>query len=139
LGRTKARGHGHLLCGRGKGVMERPGVSPCPQEDRARKFGAEIQAGRVLAVQGDEVAPEDEIVANEDGQAQIWMDIVLLFEVRMHHRCSAVRGALIDELHLIEKKHNEKFVNLMTEYLPKWRSVKEDLNRFLLSHEEWNY
>ena len=42
-------------------------------------------------------------------------------------------------LHLIEKKHNEKFVNLMTEYLPKWRSVKEELNRFVLSHEEWNY
>jgi type I restriction enzyme M protein len=42
-------------------------------------------------------------------------------------------------LHLIEKKHNKRFVNLMTEYLPKWRSVKEDLNRFLLSHEEWNY
>jgi predicted metal-dependent hydrolase len=42
-------------------------------------------------------------------------------------------------LHLIEKKHNENFVDLMTKYLPKWRSVKEELNRLILSHEEWKY
>lgn len=42
-------------------------------------------------------------------------------------------------LHLIEKKHNERFVGLMTKYLPKWRSEKEELNRFILSHEKWNY
>lgn len=42
-------------------------------------------------------------------------------------------------LHLIEKKHNERFVELMTKHLPKWRSSKEELNRFMLSHEEWSY
>ena len=42
-------------------------------------------------------------------------------------------------LHLIEKKHNERFVELMTKHLPKWRSCKEELNRFMLSHEEWSY
>ncbi len=41
-------------------------------------------------------------------------------------------------LHLIEKKHNDKFVSLMTKYIPKWRGIKEDLNRFMLSYEEWN-
>ena len=42
-------------------------------------------------------------------------------------------------LHLIEKKHNERFVALMSQYLPKWRSEKAELNRFILSHEEWKY
>ena len=41
-------------------------------------------------------------------------------------------------LHLIEKKHNDKFVSLMTKYIPKWRGIKEDLNRFMLSYEKWN-
>jgi len=40
---------------------------------------------------------------------------------------------------LIEKKHNDRFVKLMTQYLPKWRSCKEELNRFMLAHEEWSY
>jgi predicted metal-dependent hydrolase len=40
-------------------------------------------------------------------------------------------------LHIIEKKHDERFVALMNKYFPKWRSVKEELNRFILSHEEW--
>jgi predicted metal-dependent hydrolase len=42
-------------------------------------------------------------------------------------------------LHLSEKKHNDRFINLMTRFLPKWRSLKEDLNRFVLSHEKWNH
>lgn len=42
-------------------------------------------------------------------------------------------------LHLIERKHNDNFVNLMTKYIPKWRDIKEELNRFMLSHEEWGY
>jgi len=47
--------------------------------------------------------------------------------------------AVHELLHLIEKKHNENFVNLMIKYLPKWRSVRDELNRFILSHEEWSY
>lgn len=42
-------------------------------------------------------------------------------------------------LHLIEKKHTEKFVSLMTKHIPKWRSIKDELNRFVLSHEEWKH
>src|SRR5439155_8360941 len=40
-------------------------------------------------------------------------------------------------LHLIEKKHNQRFVDLMTKFLPKWRSSKEELNRLMLAHEKW--
>jgi len=42
-------------------------------------------------------------------------------------------------LHLIEKKHSEKFVALMTKHVPKWRSIKDELNSFVLSHEEWKH
>lgn len=42
-------------------------------------------------------------------------------------------------LHLVEKKHSDKFVALMTKYLPKWKSIKEELNSFILSYEEWKY
>ena len=42
-------------------------------------------------------------------------------------------------LHLIEQKHNERFLDLMTEYLPTWRSSKEELNRFILAPEKWNH
>lgn len=40
-------------------------------------------------------------------------------------------------LHIVEKKHSEKFVSLMTKYLPKWHSIKEELNSFVLSYDTW--
>lgn len=42
-------------------------------------------------------------------------------------------------IHLKVKKHNQKFIELMNKYIPKWKSIKEELNQFILSHEEWNY
>lgn len=42
-------------------------------------------------------------------------------------------------LHLIEGKHDDKFIRLMTKYIPKWRSIKEELNNFILSHDVWKY
>ncbi len=51
---------------------------------------------------------------------------------------SSVEYVLVHEmLHLIEKKHNDQFVKLLDMHLPKWRSEKEELNRFILSHEDW--
>jgi len=40
-------------------------------------------------------------------------------------------------LHLIEPKHNERFIALLDKHLPKWRQEKEELNRFILTYEEW--
>ena len=42
-------------------------------------------------------------------------------------------------LHLVENNHSERFVKLLTQYLPKWRSLKDELNRFVLTHEEWSH
>lgn len=53
---------------------------------------------------------------------------------------SCIEYVVVHELiHLIEKTHNERFAQLMTQYLPKWKSQKQELNRFILSHEEWHY
>ncbi len=51
---------------------------------------------------------------------------------------SCIEYVIVHELlHLIEKKHSDKFLILMKKYLPKWKSEKEELNRLILSHEEW--
>jgi predicted metal-dependent hydrolase len=53
---------------------------------------------------------------------------------------ACIEYVVVHELiHLIEKKHNDRFVQLLTKHLPKWKSQKQELNRFILSHEEWKY
>jgi predicted metal-dependent hydrolase len=64
---------------------------------------------------------------------RIWLNSEL---VKKPFEC--IEYVIVHELlHLIEKKHNERFVALMTNHLPKWRSLKEDLNRLMLAHEKW--
>jgi predicted metal-dependent hydrolase len=42
-------------------------------------------------------------------------------------------------LHLLERRHNEQFVALMDRHLPTWRSRRNELNRYPISHSEWEY
>jgi len=66
---------------------------------------------------------------------RIWLNLELAKKP-----ISSIEYVVVHELlHLIEKKHNERFVALMNQHLPKWRSEKQELNRFILSHEEWKY
>jgi len=66
---------------------------------------------------------------------RIWLNLELAKKP-----IACIEYVIVHELlHLVEKKHNERFVNLLTEYLPKWRSQKEELNRFILSHEKWSH
>ncbi|EKD91723.1 MAG: Zinc metalloprotease [uncultured bacterium] len=47
---------------------------------------------------------------------------------------------LVHELtHLLEPSHNKRFVSLMDQFLPKWRSYREELNNLPLRHEDWKY
>ena len=47
---------------------------------------------------------------------------------------------LVHELvHIHEPTHNAAFQELMDHHLPKWRGVREALNRRPLAHEEWGY
>ena len=66
---------------------------------------------------------------------RIWLNLEL---VKKPVTC--IEYVIVHELlHLIEKKHNDRFVDLMTMHLPQWRSSKAELNRFMLAHEEWSY
>lgn len=41
--------------------------------------------------------------------------------------------------HLLEPTHNSRFVNLMDQFMPKWRFYKEELNKLPVRHETWGY
>lgn len=41
--------------------------------------------------------------------------------------------------HLIEPTHNNRFIGLMDQYLPKWRFHRDELNRLPVRHENWSY
>ncbi len=42
-------------------------------------------------------------------------------------------------VHIVERHHNERFVSLMDNVMPQWRSRRDDLNRLPVKHEEWKY
>jgi len=42
-------------------------------------------------------------------------------------------------VHLLERKHNDKFINYMNEFMPKWRFYRDELNRLPFRHTEWKY
>jgi predicted metal-dependent hydrolase len=42
-------------------------------------------------------------------------------------------------LHLLERKHGDRFKALMDRHLPTWRICREELNRAPLGHEQWQY
>lgn len=41
--------------------------------------------------------------------------------------------------HLIEPSHNPRFIALMTQFMPKWRFYRDELNQLPLRHEYWDY
>jgi predicted metal-dependent hydrolase len=42
-------------------------------------------------------------------------------------------------VHLLERKHNDRFIAYMNKFLPQWRHFKEELNRLPVSHVDWKY
>ena len=42
-------------------------------------------------------------------------------------------------VHLLERKHGERFTAHLDKFLPTWKSNKEELNRRPLSHQDWSY
>jgi predicted metal-dependent hydrolase len=45
---------------------------------------------------------------------------------------------LVHEMvHLLERHHNDRFIAYLNELMPQWRSYKEELNRFPISHPDW--
>lgn len=42
-------------------------------------------------------------------------------------------------VHLLERTHNERFRALMDQFMPKWHSYRDSLNRLPVRHEQWKY
>jgi predicted metal-dependent hydrolase len=42
-------------------------------------------------------------------------------------------------VHLLERHHNERFMELMNKFMPKWRLYRAELNRAPLGHADWDY
>ncbi len=63
----------------------------------------------------------------------------ILFNLELSKKpIGCIEYVVVHELvHLIERKHNEKFVALVSKFVPKWKSLKDELNSFILSHDNW--
>jgi predicted metal-dependent hydrolase len=42
-------------------------------------------------------------------------------------------------MHLLEPTHNAAFMILMDKFMPQWQHYRDELNRFPLAHEDWDY
>ena len=52
----------------------------------------------------------------------------------------SIEYILVHEMvHFIERNHGEKFTTYMNKFLPKWKHLREELNRAPLGHVEWKY
>jgi len=66
---------------------------------------------------------------------RIWLNLEL---IKRPPRC--LEFIVVHEMvHLLERKHNERFVELMSKFLPQWRQYREELNCAPLAHAEWGY
>lgn len=66
---------------------------------------------------------------------RIWLNLEL---AKKSPRC--VEFIVVHELvHLLERRHNDRFRSLMDHYLPQWQFLRAELNREPLAHEDWKY
>jgi predicted metal-dependent hydrolase len=66
---------------------------------------------------------------------RVWLNLEL---AKKPIRC--IEYVLVHELaHLIEQHHSDRFVAIMDQSLPQWRTVRDELNAAPLAHETWSY
>lgn len=42
-------------------------------------------------------------------------------------------------VHFFERHHNQRFTQLLNQYMPKWKFNRDELNRLPISHVDWGY
>lgn len=66
---------------------------------------------------------------------RIWLNLEL---VKKPPQC--LEYIVVHEMvHLLERKHNERFRALMDRFLPQWEYLRSELNSEPLAHEDWDY
>ncbi len=64
----------------------------------------------------------------------VWFNIEL---AKKHPLC--LEYIVVHEmLHLHERTHNDRFVELMDKHLPNWRALRDELNDAPLAEEDWS-
>lgn len=71
---------------------------------------------------------------NRDAK-RIWLNLELAKKPLEHLEYVVVH----EMVHLLERRHNERFSAYMDKFLPKWRFYKEELNRLPVKNESWDY
>ncbi|NVK44354.1 MAG: M48 family metallopeptidase [Oceanospirillaceae bacterium] len=68
-------------------------------------------------------------------EKRIWVNIEL---AKKPKQC--LEYIIVHEIiHILESSHNDRFVDLMNQFMPKWRSYKDELNSLPISHTDWGY
>ena len=66
---------------------------------------------------------------------RIWLNLELAKKP-----VSCLEYIVVHELiHLLERQHNDRFIDLMETHLPQWRLLRDELNRAPLAHDRWEY
>jgi hypothetical protein len=66
---------------------------------------------------------------------RIWINLEL---AKKPERC--LEYIIVHEMiHFRERHHKDKFLFYMDKYLPNWKKLRTELNKFPASHAEWNY
>ena len=69
------------------------------------------------------------------GARRIWLNLELAKKP-----AACLEYIVVHEMvHLLERRHNERFVALMEHFMPQWRLHRDTLNQEPLGHEEWDY
>jgi predicted metal-dependent hydrolase len=69
------------------------------------------------------------------GKKRIWINLEL---AKKPDRC--LEYVIVHEMvHLFERKHNDRFIKLIDEFMPNWRGHRDELNRLPISHVDWKY
>jgi len=68
-------------------------------------------------------------------QKRIWLNLELAKKP-----LSCLEYVLVHELaHLLERHHNDRFHALVSQYLPGWKRLRDELNRLPVNHADWTY
>lgn len=66
---------------------------------------------------------------------RIWLNLEL---AKKPPQC--LEYIVVHELvHLLERRHDDRFTRLMDSFMPQWRQYRDMLNKAPLGHEEWGY
>ena len=68
-------------------------------------------------------------------QKRIWLNLELIKKP-----INCLEYIVVHEMvHFLERTHNDKFTGHMDQIMPQWRTLRDDLNRSPLAHENWEY